>query len=176
LDSFLRLLLRFILVPLGYLVAVTVGAGVLVLGSWKTGAMMLSHDPDLATAGAFGALIAAPVMIVVLGSTMWLPSSIGILISEAFAIRSWIFHALNGAVAGYAGWQMSAPIDQSAVPMNETTFIFGAGLAGGFAYWAIAGWSAGFWKPVFGRGRPSLQRPLPNGGEGNAATSTDLAR
>ena len=33
--------------------------------------------------------------------------------------------------------------------MNETTFIFGAGLAGGFAYWAVAGWSAGFWKPVF---------------------------
>jgi len=26
---------------------------------------------------------------------------------------------------------------------------FAAGLAGGFAYWAVAGWSAGFWKPVF---------------------------
>jgi hypothetical protein len=26
-----------------------------------------------------------------------------------------------------------------------------AGLAGGFAYWLIAGWSAGFWKPVFRR-------------------------
>ena len=37
--------------------------------------------------------------------------------------------------------------------MNETTFVFGAGLAGGFAYWAIAGWSAGFWKPVFARPR-----------------------
>jgi choline-glycine betaine transporter len=24
-----------------------------------------------------------------------------------------------------------------------------AGLAGGLIYWAIAGWSAGFWKPVF---------------------------
>ena len=150
-DAFLRLLARFILVPLGYLAAVIVGAGVLVLGSWKTGSMMLSENPDTATAGFFAALIAGPVMFVMIASTMWLPSSVGILISEAFAIRSWIFHALNGAISGWIGWQMFSPIDQSATPMNETTFIFGAGLAGGFAYWAVAGWSAGFWKPVFAR-------------------------
>ena len=82
-------------------------------------------------------------------SVMWLPGAIGILISEAFAIRSWIFHALNGAIAAWLGWQMLAPIDESGVPLNETSFVFGAGLAGGFAYWAVAGWSAGFWKPLF---------------------------
>ena len=150
-DSFLRLLLRFILVPLGYFAAVTVGACVLVLGSWKTGTMMLSENPDTATAGFFAALIAGPVMFVVLASSMWLPSSVGILISEAIAIRSWIFHALNGAISGWIGWQTFSSIDQSSTAMNDTTFIFGAGLAGGFAYWAVAGWSAGFWKPVFRR-------------------------
>ncbi len=86
-DAVLRLLLRFILVPLGYLAAVTVGAGVLVLGSWKTGTMMLSENPDTATAGFFATLVAGPVMFVVIASTMWLPSAVGILISEAFAIR-----------------------------------------------------------------------------------------
>jgi hypothetical protein len=150
-DSFLRLLLRFILVPFGYLAAVIVGACVLVLGSWQTGSMMLSQNPDTATAGFFAALVAGPVMLVVLASSMWLPASVGILISEAFAIRSWIFHALNGAISGWIGWQTFASIDQSAAPMNDTTFIFGAGLAGGFAYWAVAGWNAGFWKPVFRR-------------------------
>jgi hypothetical protein len=150
-DSFLRLLLRFILVPLGYLTAVIVGACVLVLGSWQTGSMMLSHDPDIAAAGVFGAFVAGPIMVVVIASTMWMPSSVGILISEAFAIRSWIFHALNGAISGWVGWQMFSVIDQTTAPMNESTFIFGAGLAGGFAYWAVAGWSAGFWKPVFRR-------------------------
>jgi len=159
-DAVLRLLLRFILVPLGYLAAGTVGAGVLVLGSWKTGSMMLSANPDTATAGFFAALIAGPVMFVVIASTMWLPSAVGILISEAFAIRSWIFHALNGAISAWVGWQTFASIDQSAAPMNETTFIFGAGLAGGFAYWAVAGWSAGFWKPVFRR--PALPPPANN--------------
>jgi len=150
-DSFLRLLLRVFLVPLGYLAAVTVGACVLVLGSWQTGSMMLSQNPDTAAAAFFGALIAGPIMVVVIASTMWMPSSVGILISEAFAIRSWIFHALNGAISGWVGWQMFSATDQFTTPMNETTFIFGAGLAGGFAYWAVAGWSAGFWKPVFRR-------------------------
>ena len=150
-ESFIRLLARFILVPLGYLAATIVGACVILLGSWQTGSMMLSNDPDVATAGAFGALVAGPVLIVVLLSSMWLPSAIGILISEAFAIRSWIFHALNGALSGYVGWQMFSAIDRTGVPMNEATFVFGAGLAGGFAYWAIAGWSAGFWKPIFTR-------------------------
>ena len=37
-DALLRLLLRFILVPLGYLAAVIVGACVILLGSWKTSA------------------------------------------------------------------------------------------------------------------------------------------
>ena len=161
-DAVLRLLARFILVPLGYLAAVTVGAGVLVLGSWKAGTMMLSENPDLATAGFFATLVAGPVMFVVLASSMWLPSSVGILISEAFAIRSWIFHALNGAISGWIGWQTFSAIDQSAAPMNETTFIFGAGIAGGFAYWAVAGWSAGFWKPVFRRRalRPPANNPF----------------
>jgi len=161
-DVVLRLLLRLILVPLGYLAATTVGACVLVLGSWQMGTMMLSQNPDTATAGFFGALIAGPIMLVVLASTMWLPASIGILISEAFAIRSWIFHALNGAVSGWIGWQMFAPIDQVGTAMNETTFIFGAGLAGGFAYWAVAGWNAGFWKPAFARpmGPPPTNNPF----------------
>ena len=82
-------------------------------------------------------------------SVMWLPGAVGILISEAFAIRSWIFHALNGAVSAWVGSQMFAAFDKSNEPMNEPRFVVAAGLAGGFAYWAVAGWNAGFWKPVF---------------------------
>jgi len=167
-HSVLRLLLRFFLVPLGYVAAVTVAACVLVLGSWRAGSMMLNDNPDIATAGIFGALIALPVMFVVLASSMWLPSSVGILISEVFAIRSWIFHALNGAVSGWIGWQTFSSIDQSATPLNETTFIFGAGLAGGFAYWAVAGWSAGFWKSVFAR----RVAPAPTGNPFNPPART----
>jgi hypothetical protein len=37
--------------------------------------------------------------------TMFLPASVGILISEAFAIRSWLFHVLNGVASS---WPASA--------------------------------------------------------------------
>ncbi len=154
-DAVLRLLLRFIVVPLGYLAAVIVGAGVILFGSWRFAEMLIANNSDTFAFGLLGFVIAGPVLLVMLFSVMWLPGAVGILISEAFAIRSWIFHALNGAISAWVGWQLFANFDQSGVPLNETQFVFGAGLAGGFAYWAVAGWSAGFWKPVFARPAPS---------------------
>ena len=79
----LRLFLRFIIVPLGYLAASIAATCVILFGSWKAGTMMLSENPDTATAAFFGALVAGPVLLVVLLATMWMPASIGILISEA---------------------------------------------------------------------------------------------
>ena len=32
---------------------------------------------------------------------------------------------------------------------SEPVIVVGAGIVAGFVYWAVAGWSAGFWKPVF---------------------------
>jgi hypothetical protein len=150
-DSILRLLLRFILVPLGYLAAVVTGACVILLGSWRFAEMLISNNPDVFAYGVFGFALAGPVLFIMLFSMMWLPGAVGILISEAFAIRSWIFHALNGAISAWVGWQMFSSFDDGGEPLNATQFVFGAGLAGGFAYWAVAGWSAGFWKPVFRR-------------------------
>ena len=156
-----RLLLRFIIVPLGYLAATIAATGIILFGSWKAGTLMLSDNPDTAAAAFFGTLVAGPILLVVLLGTMWLPASVGIVISEAFAIRSWIFHALNGAVSGWIGWQLSGKIDASDVAMNDPQYVLAAGLAGGFVYWAVAGWSAGFWKPVFGRTVPAALPPPP---------------
>jgi hypothetical protein len=149
-DSLLRLLLRFIVVPFGYLAAVLAGACVILFGSWQFGAALLSENPDKFSYGVFGTVLAGPILFVMLAAIMWLPGAIGILISEAFAIRSWIFHALNGAASAWLGWQMFTMFDKgNAAPLNEPRFVIAAGLAGGFAYWAVAGWNAGFWKPVF---------------------------
>jgi hypothetical protein len=150
-DSLGRFLLRFILVPFGYLAAVIAGTLVIVLGSWKLGQAMTAPNPDDPPFAAFTALFAAPVLLVTLLSMMWLPAAIGILISEGFAIRSWIFHALNGAVTAWIGWSLFGYVDASRIPVNDPLSVTAAGLAGGFAYWIIAGWSAGFWKPVFRR-------------------------
>ena len=146
-DSLGRLLLRAVLVPLGYFVAVIIGTLVIVFGSWKLGAY--AADPDAQPFAMFGFVFAAPVLLVMLLSMMWLPAAIGVLISETFAIRSWMFHAGNGAVSAWIGWSLFGYIDDSRIPLNEPLPVVAAGLAGGLAYWAIAGWSAGFWKPVF---------------------------
>jgi hypothetical protein len=148
-DSVGRLVLRFILVPLGYFVAVVVATLVIVVGSWKLGPVAVTSDPDAQAVAAFGFMFAAPILLVMLLSMMWLPGGIGILVSEAFAIRSWMFHAGNGAVAAWLGWRLFGYIDDSRVPLNRPLAVLAAGLAGGFAYWAVAGWNAGFWKPVF---------------------------
>jgi hypothetical protein len=146
-ENVVRLLLRLILVPLGYFVAVLAGSLVIVFGSWKLG--QSAADPNAQVTAVFGFVFAAPVLVVMLLSVMWLPGAIGILISEAFAIRSWLYHAGNGAVSAWIGWSLFGYVDDTRIPLNEPLAVLAAGLAGGLAYWAVAGWSAGFWKPVF---------------------------
>ncbi|MGH6769610.1 MAG: hypothetical protein ACRECO_11385 [Xanthobacteraceae bacterium] len=146
-DVVVRLLLRFLLVPLGYLAAVIAATLVIVFGAWRLGTIDTSAYPEAAIVG----MVAGPILAAVLLATMWLPASIGILISEAFAIRSWIFHAANGAASAWFGWHLFGSIDGSPVPLHEPLHVIAAGLAGGFAYWAVAGFSAGFWLPVFRR-------------------------
>ncbi len=154
-DSLLRLMLRFILVPLGYLAAVVVGACVILFGSWRLGESMASAGPDEQAFAFFGFFMAGSMLFVLLLAVMWLPSAIGILVAEAFALRSWMYHAANGAVSAWLGWNLFGYIDETRVPINETLPVIAAGLAGGFAYWIIAGWSSGFWKPVFVGERPA---------------------
>ena len=159
-DNLLRLLLRFILVPLGYLAAVIVSTLVILFGAWRLGEFAALSDPDVQPFVIIGIAVAGPILLTVLVSIMWLPSAIGILIAETFALRSWIFHATNGAVSAWIGWQLFGDFDASQIPLNEPMSIIAAGLAAGFTYWAIAGWNAGFWKPVFRReGMPAPTPP-----------------
>jgi hypothetical protein len=163
-DSLGRLLLRFLLVPLGYMVAVLAGTLVILIGSWRIGLA------DLQAGVLFGFVFAAPVLLVVLLSVMWLPGAIGILAAEFFAIRSWIFHAGNGALAAWIGWSLFGYLDDTRVALNEPLAVIAAGLVGGLVYWAVAGWSAGFWKPVFRDRQPVGPRP------DAAACSAQVAR
>jgi hypothetical protein len=153
-DVVVRLILRFFLIPLGYLAAVIAGTLVILFGPWGFSDIGKIADPDAQAVAIIGLVLAGPILLVALVSIMWLPSAIGILLSEAFALRSWIYHAGNGAVSAWLGWHLFGQIDPANVPLNEPLHVIAAGLAGGFAYWAVAGFSAGFWKPVFARAEP----------------------
>jgi len=82
-------------------------------------------------------------------------------LAETFALRSWMFHAGNGAVSAWIGWNLFGYMDNTRVPLNGPAAVLAAGLAGGFAYWAIAGWNAGFWKPLSRSGQETRLPPTP---------------
>ena len=157
----LRLLLRFILVPLGATVALWVAAVVVLVAQW--GRLMATAASDQSTNENFWVLllIIGPIYLLVwflLAVYSVLPATVGVLISEAFAIRHWIFHVFNGALSVWIGSTLVNQSDKGSEYLNTPILIVAAGIAAGFAYWGIAGWSAGFWKPVFA---PPLPPALP---------------
>ena len=139
-DSVGRLLLRVVLVPLAYFMAVLAGTLVVLFGSWKIG-QPVSADMEGHRVVLYGFVFAGPVLLVTLLSVM-------------FAIRSWIFHAANGALSAYVAWSNFGYVDGSRIALTGPLAVIAAGIAGGLTYWAIAGWSSGFWKPV-------LRTPVP---------------
>jgi hypothetical protein len=154
-GNLIRLMLRFILVPLGYFAASIAGTLVVVAASWQLIDAATSGHPDGPAFALFGFVIGGPILLVFVLVFMLLPASVGILISEAFAIRSWIFHVLNGVASAWLGWQLYGSAAARELPLeNQPLVVIAAGIAGGFAYWAVAGFSAGFYRPVFRRNVP----------------------
>jgi hypothetical protein len=148
-ENLIRFLMRFILVPLGYLAASVAGTLVVLIASWRLVDMAMSGHPDGPAFALLGFAIGGPILWLFIFVFMMLPASIGILIAEAFAIRSWIFHVLNGVASAWLGWQLYGSVASKDIPFNEPLVVVAAGIAAGFAYWAVAGFSAGFYKPIF---------------------------
>ncbi|MDI4666300.1 hypothetical protein K9U40_18505, partial [Xanthobacter autotrophicus] len=147
-DNFARLLLRLILVPLGYLAAVMAGSAVILIGEWRIGSLFDAAQPDAAAVGFVVAIVASATVLVVLLALMWLVAAVGILFSEAFAVRSWMFHAANGVVSAWIGSQLFTPADGTPAVAADPFYVVAAGLAAGLAYWLVAGSTAGFFKPI----------------------------
>jgi hypothetical protein len=152
-----RLMMRLLLVPLGGALAILVALLVAVVAHWNRFAAIAAERAATSDDVAAAIVIAGPwVALVIMVSTtaMMLPAALGALLAEAFAIRTWVYHVANGAISVWIGLntlvEMRKPYDFYEDPL----IAIGAGIAAGFAYWAVAGWSAGFWKPVFAQHPP----------------------
>ncbi len=147
-----RFFMRFLLVPLAGLVAAVVAAFVVCFAQWTALTAIIEkypQDPDDYLLGLLFIGFSIGTVMTIGAIVMLTVAIIGVAISEVFAIRSWMFHAANGALASFIGWMTFAkPLSEFKL-YNEPTIMVAAGLAGGLAYWAIAGWNAGFWKPIF---------------------------
>jgi hypothetical protein len=140
-------------VPLGGAAAITVALMVVLAAHWNEIVALANADPDAQGDWLLAFIFAGPILAILLSMTLVvtaLPAAVGVLIAESFAIRSWMFHALNGGLSAWIGWSIMQDAQDRYRFLTEPKVMVAAGLAGGLAYWLIAGWTAGFWKPVFG--------------------------
>jgi hypothetical protein len=160
-----RFFLRFLVVPLALSFGALAAVIVVCVAYWGQFAKALaahpSHTDDLILTMVFVAPVVGWLMAFV-AVLMMLPSLVGVLIAEAFAIRSWMYHVGNGALSSWVGWVMMADVRKEYGFAGDPIVVVGAGIAAGFVYWAIAGWNAGFWKPVFGPPEPATASAAPS--------------
>jgi len=139
-----RFLMRLLLVPIGGCLAIGVGMLFVMVAHWNRVVTVTADDYS----GLETFLVLIPALAVGSGF-MLLPAALGAMIAEAFAIRSWMFHVVNGGLSAAVSLVSIGGFEKT-YSLNDAPLIaIGAGIAAGFAYWAVAGWSAGFWKPVF---------------------------
>jgi hypothetical protein len=150
-----RFILRFLLVPFGACIAAIIAVFVVSFAHWSRFLKLVTADPQASEDILLALIFVGPLVVLTLAIgalAMLLPAAIGVVISEAFALRSWIFHTGNGALASLIGWLAMQDLLRPYELFSDPTISVGAGVCAGIAYWAVAGWSAGFWKPVFARG------------------------
>jgi hypothetical protein len=163
-----RLLLRLILVPLGAAVALAAAGALLVVTQWNAFHAVLAANPQAQQDYVFALMVAGPLLASLMSAWAhytFVPALAGVLVAETFAIRSWMFHVGNGALCALLGWTLTRDLRDEHHFFSNPTILVAAGIAAGFAYWLIAGWTAGFWKPV-GASAPSPRLRGEGRGEG----------
>lgn len=153
-ESFGRLLLRILVVPLGAFVAIMVAVLVVIVGEWHAFLAAVTANPGAQENYFIALVLFGPWIAMVLSVSaliMLTPGAIGILIAEAFAIRAGWFHIGNGIVSAWVGWSLVDKPGEEFRYFTDSKIVLAAGFGAGIAYWLIAGWSAGFYKPVFAR-------------------------
>jgi hypothetical protein len=160
-DILIRLVLRFILVPLGAVAAIAAATAVVVIAHHNALAALLDADPQAQQDYFIAMMLAGPVLALLLSIWafhMFVPAMIGVVISEALAIRSWIYHAANGGISAWLGWVLTQDIQEEYRFLTEPRILIAAGLVGGLVYWLVAGWTAGFWRPAGPERRPAPRK------------------
>jgi len=144
-----RFLLRLLLVPLAALLAGCAATLVAFFANWNVLVSMLGPDPA-ANGDIIAGLMGLAMLSVGSAATfpMLLPATIGIAISEVLALRSWIFHALNGVVSIWVGRTLMAVPGRPFEFHDQPPAVLAAGLAAGLVYWLIAGRGAGLASPA----------------------------
>ena len=82
-----------------------------------------------------------------------LPALLVIALTEAFYVRSALAYAVGGGIVGLVCYLGLIPFDPATfhfegIVRRHLEVMVGAGIAGGFVYWLIAGRNAGRWREI----------------------------
>lgn len=98
-------------------------------------------------------IVSIPLTALFVAYFSFFPSVAAILLAELLGGRSWLLHALGGAVVAAVAlglFWLAAEHTVYGPASLETTrfaaFVAGSGIVGGLAYWLVAGRSAGNWQ------------------------------
>ena len=149
-ENLIRLLMRFILVPLGYLAASIAGTLVVLVASWQLIDVARSGHPDAPAYVFLGLAIGGPILLRA-GDRIRVAAGVG-RHPDLGSLRDPLVDlpcAQRRRVGLARLAVLSAASPARACRSTSRWCVVAAGIAGGFAYWAVAGFSAGFYKPVF---------------------------
>ena len=135
---------RILVILVAFVAASVVSACVITL------AILLEWEQSLAMTGSSAGWLLVAFFGLILSAKTLLPAALVIALAEALALRSPLFYAaLGGAglVALYYALGLADRGPGGGIPAgSDLEIMAGAGIAGGFVYWAIAGRTAGAWK------------------------------
>jgi len=157
--SISRVLVRLILIPLGGVLAASAATLVAFFANWNVFLSVIGGDP--VSSGDVVAIMVALAMLLVSSAAtfpMLLPAVIGVTISEALAVRSVVFHVLNGVVSIWVGRNSMVVPGRPFEFHDHPPALLAAGLTAGLVYWLIAGRSAGL---ALDSPRPRVAPPPP---------------
>ena len=138
-------LLRFAVILAGYAAAALAGAAFIEL-------LVVSRlDPAVENGveAYRGAIYAIPLIALIVGYVAFLPAVLVIVAAELLGRRDWLFHTLGGGMVAIASLAIHfglAGAESASRESGPTLSLIAAGMASGFAYWLIAGRSAGAWR------------------------------
>ncbi|GLK68865.1 MAG TPA: hypothetical protein VGC77_17605 [Rhodopseudomonas sp.] len=140
-----RLVARILLAPLGFVCGLFAGVAMLAFMSSDELAAV-ARFPDEVMLLGYDMSVTTATLCFLLAPLMGAPAIVAILIAEMFSIRSWVYHAVAGAMTAVLPWSLT-PSGFDA-PMFNAGQILACGFVGGLTHWLIAGRSSGLAPPI----------------------------
>jgi hypothetical protein len=136
-----NLLVRVLLIPLGYVVAIFSAVALLAAVEWVRAYPPVAGDAGLMTMTAVAVFTDALFMAALIGYTAITPTLVAVALAEIFSLRSLFFFLGAGLAIAGALTRLLGPDDYPALP-TDPAIVAAAGLIGGLGYWLVCGrWS-----------------------------------